>query len=375
MTNLTTTDALTLSLEPQTSADMVFDLPFGANGVGLTQIIVAGSELQKFDIAFPSDGIFTIVTNGIATAWGGSWTNSPGPGVNEITYQGYLTNGVDVVMFSAVTDPEPIEDIVNGVVGTINWWRCYNQFAAPYLQCAGACSLQAVSCTFQFPPQSSYCKFVTHVTVALDGNPICGTNQCLTGCGAAPAIAQPAGAVTSAPGYVPDYPNANEPLPDGVIAWDSLQKSVDATNGQDFAWFSFAFTNIATTTEIALATNVTCITNFTVVTNHSFWSRISGDKYTSVANVVRSIKTVTVTNSSVPIPITILDAHASCGCTQPQLPSLPWLLPPGTNSVLRVSVDLAGQSGMVFKSVTVSTDKGNQDLLLRINILPPPPAK
>ena len=50
MTNLTTTDALTLTLEPQTSADMVFDLSSGANGVDLTQIVLAGSELQKFDI-------------------------------------------------------------------------------------------------------------------------------------------------------------------------------------------------------------------------------------------------------------------------------------------------------------------------------------
>ena len=374
MTNLTTTDALTLTLEPQTNADMVFDLPSGANGVDLSQIVLAGSELQKFGIAFPSEGGFTIVTNGNPTSWGGSWTNSPGPRTNEITYQGYLTNGVDVVMFSAVTDPSAM-DIAGGFVATINWWRCYNVFAGPQLQCAAACPAQALACAFQFPPQGYYCKFVTHVTATFDASAVnCGTYECLHGCGAAPA-ALPASAMTSAPGYVPDYTHANEPLPDGIIAWDGVQKTVEATNGQDFAWFAFAFTNIATKMDIASATIVTCHTKFTVVTNHSFWARISGNKYTSVASVVRSTNTVTVTNSSVPIPITILDAHASCGCTQPQLPSLPWLLPPGTNSVLRVSVDLAGQSGIVFKSVTVSTDKGKQDLMLRINILPPPPAK
>lgn len=182
MTNLTTTDALTLSLEPQTNADMVFDLPTDANGVGLTQLVLAGSELQKFDIAFPSAGGFMIATNGNPTAWGGSWTNWPGPGVNEITYQGYLTNGVDVVMFSAVTDPEPIEVVVSGIVGTINWWRCSPQFAGPYLQCAGACSAQAVSCALQFPPHSSYCRFVTHITVAFDGSTNCGTYECQHGC-------------------------------------------------------------------------------------------------------------------------------------------------------------------------------------------------
>ncbi len=173
MTNLTTADTLTLTLEPRTNADMVFDLPAGENGVGLTELILAESELQKFDIAFSSEGGFTIVTNGNPTAWGGSWTNSPGPGANEITYQGYLTDGVDVVTFSAVTDPEPIEVVVSGIVGTINWWRCSEQFAGPWLQCAGACSAQATSCALQFPPHSSYCKFVTNVTAAFDGSINC----------------------------------------------------------------------------------------------------------------------------------------------------------------------------------------------------------
>jgi len=362
MTNLTTADSLTLSLEPQTNTDLVFDLPSGANGVGLTQIIVAGTELQKFDIAFPSDGFFTIETNGVATAWGGSWTNSPGPGTNEITYQGYLTNGVDVVMFSA-------EGVIGGIIGTINWWRCSGQFAAPYLQCQAACTSQALACAFQF--QGSYCKFVTHVTVAFDGSINCGTYECLHGCGAAPAATHAAVAVASAPDYLPDDSHANEPLPEGIIAWDAVEKTLDATNGQEFAEFAFAFTNIAAKMDIALATNVICLTNVTVVTHHGLWARISGHRHTSVASIVRHTNTVTVTNSIVPMPITILAAEASCGCTQPELPSLPWVLPPGTNSVLRVRVDLAGQSGLVFKTVTVATDKGTQDLTLCINILPP----
>ena len=180
MTNLTTTDALTLTLEPRTNSDMVFDLPAGMNGVDLTQMELPGSELQKFDIAFPSEGSFTIVTNGNPTALGGSWTNSPGPGVNEITYQGYLTDGGDIVMFSAVTDPEPIEDVINGIVGTLNWWRCSPEFAGPWRQCAQACSTQAVSCALRF--KSSYCKFVTHVTMAFDGSINCGICDCLHDC-------------------------------------------------------------------------------------------------------------------------------------------------------------------------------------------------
>ncbi len=188
-----------------------------------------------------------------------------------------------------------------------------------------------------------------------------------------PAVAQPSNAVASAPVYVPDYTHAGEPLPDGVIAWDALTKQTVATNGQDFAWFAFAFTNIAEKINLGPATNVTVITNFTTVTNTGFWTRFFGKTITEVASVVRSTNTVTITNSVTPIPVAILDARASCGCTQPQLPSRPWLLPPGTNSVLRISVDLAGKSGMVFKYVDVSTDKGTKRLNFSINILPPPP--
>ncbi len=40
-----------------------------------------------------------------------------------------------------------------------------------------------------------------------------------------------------------------------------------------------------------------------------------------------------------------------------------------------MNVNLAGKSGVVFKTVAVTTDKGKTDLMLRINIQPPPPAK
>lgn len=189
------------------------------------------------------------------------------------------------------------------------------------------------------------------------------------------AVAQPPATVATAPVYVPDYTHANQPLPDGIIAWDALQKTVDATNGQEFARFVFAFTNIAAKVDIGLATNVTCVTNFTTVINSGFWARISGDKYSSVARVVTSTNVVTVTNGITPIPVTILSVHPSCGCTTAELPPVPWLLPPGTNSVIRVSVNLEAKSGIVFKTVSVSTDHGRKDLMLRINIAPPPPPR
>ncbi len=189
------------------------------------------------------------------------------------------------------------------------------------------------------------------------------------------ASAQPAATVASAPVYVPDYTHANDPLPAGVIAWDATQKTAEATNGQDFARFTFTFTNLATRPDLVQVTNVTCLTNFTITTNTGFWSIFSGRKFSSVAHVTTNPTVATLTNSITPAPVTILHVHPSCGCTTAEIPPQPWLLPPGTNGVIRVSVNLAGKSGMLFKTISISTDYGKMDLILRINIQPAPPAK
>src|ERR1035441_5987123 len=108
-----------------------------------------------------------------------------------------------------------------------------------------------------------------------------------------PAAAQPAAAVTSAPVYVPDTTHQNDPLPNDVIAWDATTKSVDATNGQDFAHFIFAFTNIAKRINLGQVTNVTSVTNFTIITNSGFWSVFSGQKYTATATVITNTRVAT----------------------------------------------------------------------------------
>ena len=68
--------------------------------------------------------------------------------------------------------------------------------------------------------------------------------------------AQSSNSIASAPVFVPDYSHAGEPLPDNVIDWDDILKQVDATDGDDYAHFSFSFTNVAKTAVITLATNV-----------------------------------------------------------------------------------------------------------------------
>ena len=123
--------------------------------------------------------------------------------------------------------------------------------------------------------------------------------------------------VTSTPVYVPDTTHANEPLPDGVLAWNSLSQSTNAATDQELAHFVFSFTNVS------------------------------------------------------PGSVSILSAHTSCGCTQPELPPLPWTVPSGSNGQFGVSVNLLGKPSPMIKSVTVSTDKGSKDLYMRITILPP----
>jgi mono/diheme cytochrome c family protein len=149
--------------------------------------------------------------------------------------------------------------------------------------------------------------------------------------------------ITTTPVYVPDYTHAGEPLPNGVIDWDAVLKSVDATDGDQYARFTFSFTNVARATQVTRTTNldntaspITSVTNFT------------------------------------PVNVTILNVHPSCGCTTAELPPTPWTLPPGVGEQMKVKVDLAGKSGTLFKQVTVTTDHGMKNLMLRINLHPAP---
>jgi mono/diheme cytochrome c family protein len=122
---------------------------------------------------------------------------------------------------------------------------------------------------------------------------------------------------TTAPVYVPDMSHVGEPLPDGILAWDDLMKATDAAADQAQAHFTFNLTNV------------------------------------SAGNVA------------------IVNVHPSCGCTTAQLPPMPWLLAPGANGQINLTVNLAGKSGTLFKTVNIATDKGSKTLTLQIKILPP----
>ena len=121
----------------------------------------------------------------------------------------------------------------------------------------------------------------------------------------------------SAPVFVPDVSHANGPLADGILAWDELLKAMDAPADQASAHFIFNVTNVS------------------------------------------------------PDNIVILGAHGSCSCTVTELPTLPWTIPPGGNGQVGATVNIEGKTGVLLKSITVSTDKGSKDLYVRITMLPP----
>jgi len=72
--------------------------------------------------------------------------------------------------------------------------------------------------------------------------------------------------------------------------------------------------------------------------------------------------------------VVVLDTHASCECTVAKLPSQPWVLPPGSNGLIEVTVNLKGKSGILTKFVELILSNQPVDTLAaRVNIQPPPP--
>ena len=127
----------------------------------------------------------------------------------------------------------------------------------------------------------------------------------------------PSPAATTAAVYVPDTSHQNDPLPDGVLAWNGLTQEATVAADAGNAHLAFSFTNVS------------------------------------------------------PGTVAILDVHPSCGCTTAQLPPLPWIIPAGGNGQFGLTVNVAGKTGMLFKTVNVKTDRGSKQLMLKITILPP----
>jgi len=79
-----------------------------------------------------------------------------------------------------------------------------------------------------------------------------------------------------------------------------------------------------------------------------------------------------LTNVS-PAEVTISRVQPSCGCTTAQLPPMPWKIPAGGTGQIPVNMNVQGKSGLVIKTLSVFTDKGQKTLMLKTTILQPDP--
>ncbi len=136
---------------------------------------------------------------------------------------------------------------------------------------------------------------------------------------AAPGPAVSGGNLSAATAYRP----LSGPPPESImpvkpnpkaLAFDSLLKTFDGTNGVTKAEFSFSVTNVSS--EDVIITRV----------------------------------------------------QTSCGCTAAQLPSQPWKLAPGDSGKIGVTVDLTGKYGTVNKTATVLSSAGSFPLSVRMNL-------
>lgn len=72
-----------------------------------------------------------------------------------------------------------------------------------------------------------------------------------------------------------------------------------------------------------------------------------------------------VTNTG-PELVTINSVRASCGCTTPKLPILPWKLEAGASGSFHVTVDLAGKFGTFQKSVSIDSSEGPKVVYVKV---------
>jgi mono/diheme cytochrome c family protein len=120
------------------------------------------------------------------------------------------------------------------------------------------------------------------------------------------------------PAIPPVQPAGQGALPAGILAWDADLKEATVSATQPVAQMVFNFTNVS-----------------------------SGE-------------------------VSINHVGSSCGCTVAQLPPMPWKIAPGSSGAIPVTMNVAGKSGMVFKTLTINTDKGWKMLSVKTTIQPPP---
>jgi hypothetical protein len=147
-TNVATGDTFTYTLLPRTNSNWVFNGPTNYQGVDHVQFVLSTDDLRNEDILFDGEFFTLMATNGLPAGYGGWVTSSAGPGANEVTYHGYVTNGTTMVTFSAVNDPNPLAVLL--VIVVIAAVACAVEIiAAALVTCALLVPIKAITCFFQ----------------------------------------------------------------------------------------------------------------------------------------------------------------------------------------------------------------------------------
>lgn len=120
----------------------------------------------------------------------------------------------------------------------------------------------------------------------------------------------------SQPARVKDPLNSN-PGPE-ALAWDSLSKELNPTQGATDATVIYSVTNISTS------------------------------------------------------DVLIKAVRPSCGCTVAKLPKSPWVLSPNESGKLEATIDLRGKRGTLHKYLAVDTSSGLKMLTFSVNVADPP---
>ncbi len=145
-TNLTSSNILNLSLGCYSNGDWVLfsgGLDTNSGAYVTNYFNFSGSGFQGLAVRLDTPGQFSFVdSNGVPLGVGGTLISTPGPGTNDITYSGLLTNGTQAISFEAVSDPVPVIIIVVGVAAAacaliIKITDCSN--SAAILNCIAAC--------------------------------------------------------------------------------------------------------------------------------------------------------------------------------------------------------------------------------------------
>jgi len=133
-----------------------------------------------------------------------------------------------------------------------------------------------------------------------------------------PQVRPPSGTPLQIIRHQPGHPPANNgPLAAGVLAFDGESKDHTMKSGEIVANYVFSFTNVS------------------------------------------------------PGEVVINYVQPSCGCTAVELPPMPWKIPPAGTGQIPVNMNVQGKSGIVMKTVTLHTDKGQKALMVKATIPQP----